>query len=176
MFIEMNKLPPEGASWDEFLRLPDLEGAGGKRIPVRRARITVRATRNDRGADLRGRIDAEVEQVCARCLAVFLMPLRGEISLTLVPAALIPEDAEHPVEIEVTDEDATLLPVEAGRVSLMDIAAEQIYLNLPLKPVCSEGCLGLCPQCGANRNQESCECRTESVDPRLAPLLKYRKS
>ena len=36
---------------------------------------------------------------------------------------------------------------------------EEILLALPEKILCVETCLGLCPQCGKNMNQESCQCR-----------------
>ena len=55
------------------------------------------------------------------------------------------------------------------------MAAEQILLNLPLKPVCEPGCKGLCPTCGVNRNQIECDCRSEAVDPRFAPLLDLKE-
>ena len=64
---------------------------------------------------------------------------------------------------------------EGGRAELDVIASEQIYLNLPLKPLCREDCQGLCPTCGANRNRLKCGCRSEELDPRLAPLLELKK-
>jgi uncharacterized protein len=47
---------------------------------------------------------------------------------------------------------------------------EQFYLVLPMKPLCQEGCRGLCVQCGTNLNSASCECAPVWEDPRLAPL------
>jgi ABC-2 type transport system ATP-binding protein len=47
---------------------------------------------------------------------------------------------------------------------------EQFYLALPMKPLCREGCLGLCPQCGADRNTTSCDCQPSWQDPRFAGL------
>src|SRR6266508_3124667 len=42
-------------------------------------------------------------------------------------------------------------------------------LGLPMKPLCSEGCRGLCPTCGANRNTAPCAC-APAADPRWSPL------
>jgi uncharacterized protein len=53
---------------------------------------------------------------------------------------------------------------------------EQFMLALPLRPVCSPGCKGLCPQCGANRNLGQCDCGKEEGDPRLAVLRKLKLS
>ena len=58
---------------------------------------------------------------------------------------------------------------------LEEIAVEQLYLNLPLKPICTPSCKGLCAECGTNRNLGGCTCVTEDVDPRLAPLLPFKR-
>jgi uncharacterized protein len=55
------------------------------------------------------------------------------------------------------------------------MVTEQLYLGLPLKPICSPDCRGLCPSCGANRNTDPCDCADEPIDPRLAPLLRFRQ-
>jgi uncharacterized protein len=39
-----------------------------------------------------------------------------------------------------------------------------------MKPLCRDGCKGLCPVCGANLNVTTCGCDTRWADPRLAPL------
>jgi uncharacterized protein len=51
---------------------------------------------------------------------------------------------------------------------------EVIFINLPMKPLCSPDCRGLCPVCGANRNKEKCFCE-EAIDPRLAVLKNWAK-
>ena len=71
--------------------------------------------------------------------------------------------------------DTPLFYSDRGKVDLRDVAREQIYLNLPLKPVCGTTCAGLCPACGANRNRIKCSCCTVQPDPRLAPLLALKK-
>ena len=73
------------------------------------------------------------------------------------------------------DDEASILVAPEGKIGLEDVATEQLYLNLPLKPICSPACKGLCPECGTNRNLGACECVTEDVDPRLAPLLPFKK-
>ncbi|MFH1398202.1 MAG: DUF177 domain-containing protein [Candidatus Omnitrophota bacterium] len=38
---------------------------------------------------------------------------------------------------------------------------EEIILEYPINPLCKTDCLGLCPQCGQNLNEEECNCRKE---------------
>jgi len=45
-----------------------------------------------------------------------------------------------------------------------------------MKPLCHADCKGLCPQCGANLNLESCTCENVQVDPRLAVLKNLLQS
>jgi uncharacterized protein len=49
-----------------------------------------------------------------------------------------------------------------GEVIEVDqLVAEQIFLALPVKVLCSEDCKGICPGCGANLNEEACRCRAD---------------
>jgi len=52
---------------------------------------------------------------------------------------------------------------------------EQFVLSLPMKPLCSEGCKGLCPVCGTNLNRNTCDCKPVWEDPRFAALRELRK-
>jgi uncharacterized protein len=45
-----------------------------------------------------------------------------------------------------------------GEIHLDRFAAELIALAFPVQPLCREDCLGLCGQCGVDRNKVSCEC------------------
>jgi uncharacterized protein len=76
--------------------------------------------------------------------------------------------SEH--EREVQDDDVETSYYRDDEVDLNELIREQFYLALPMKPLCTEECRGLCPQCGANLNTDTCDCATEWVDPRLAAL------
>jgi uncharacterized protein len=51
-----------------------------------------------------------------------------------------------------------------------------LLLSLPTRPLCREDCRGLCPHCGINLNRESCGCREERLDSRLAALRSIKVS
>lgn len=169
MYLELKDIGPEGASFDHALVLPALEGTGGERVEVIEARLRGTVHPGSKGAMLRGHLEASLEMPCSRCLE----PVRQQVSSDF-DRTLVPVDAEAG-EIEADDEDDTLLPVSGGKVELEAIATEQLYLSLPLKPICAVDCRGLCPRCGANRNAGACGCVVEDVDPRLAPLLQFKK-
>ena len=171
MFIDINEIEREGIAFERRLDLSSAIVPGPDLQRVKSARIEGRADRGERGVMLRARLDATVELACSRCAESFDADMALRFELTLVPDA-----AEFAAgESRIDDDDASLFYARDGKAGLAQIASEQIYLNVPLKPVCREGCKGLCPQCGANRNVTECGCTVETLDPRLAPLLQFKK-
>ena len=61
-------------------------------------------------------------------------------------------------------------PLHGTQVDLAPLVRDAVLLGLPPAPLCHEGCQGLCPVCGANRNETPCGCETGSADPRWAAL------
>jgi len=59
---------------------------------------------------------------------------------------------------------------EKDELDLNVLVETETTLALPMKPLCREDCLGLCPVCGGNRNVVTCGCRDRAPDPRLAVL------
>jgi len=43
-------------------------------------------------------------------------------------------------------------------IDLTESIREDIIIALPLKPLCSEDCKGLCPECGGSLNKGPCGC------------------
>ena len=62
----------------------------------------------------------------------------------------------------------SFLPEEG--LEIRDIVEEQIWLNIPMKPLCRDGCKGLCSVCVADGNAEECGCDSSHRDPRFAVL------
>ena len=169
MFIDINEIEREGISFDRRLDLSFMTVAGADALRVVAASLSGRAEREDVGIILTARLVARTELACSRCTEPFEVEFDLPFRLTLVPEKAGSEAGEE------LSEDASLFYAREGKADLAQIAAEQIYLNLPLKPVCKGECKGLCPRCGANRNVTDCGCPGESVDPRLAPLLQFKK-
>jgi uncharacterized protein len=60
-------------------------------------------------------------------------------------------------------------PLVDDQVDLEDLVHDAVLLELPIAPLCDEACGGLCPMCGANRNQKACGCEMPR-DERWAAL------
>ncbi|BCS34121.1 hypothetical protein TBR22_A33500 [Luteitalea sp. TBR-22] len=130
---------------------------------------------------LRGRLTATLSLSCARCAESFPFPVATDVELRFVPAAveragLVPAAAAGDDDgREMEDDDPSIVPYDEPRIDLAQVAREQCYLALPMKPLCREDCQGLCPHCGVNRNVATCTCENRWEDPRLAGLKSLLK-
>jgi uncharacterized protein len=113
-----------------------------------------------------GRAETRLELECGRCLEPFEMPFDATFDLRYVPQELNAGEGER----EIAEDDLTTAFYREGMLDIIDLLREQFQLALPMKPLCAEGCRGLCPDCGANLNLTQCECAPKWEDPRLAPL------
>lgn len=101
-----------------------------------------------------GLVEAPWEGECRRCLE----PASGSIRASLRELA-----------VEHGDEETTYA-LDPEELDLEPIVHDACILELPLAPLCTEDCQGLCPECGANRNSEPCAC-TPDLDSRWGPLV-----
>ncbi|MBO8171076.1 MAG: DUF177 domain-containing protein [Bacillaceae bacterium] len=109
-----------------------------------------------------GQITGELTLSCSRCLKKFSHP----ISLPFQAAFV-----EEQTDIELEDESDVY---EVGEeIDLLPYVVEEVLLNLDPVPLCDRDCKGLCPNCGTDLNESSCECKVETIDPRLADLAKF---
>ena len=131
-----------------------------------------------------GRVRGEMELACSRCLEPFVMPVDAPFDLRYLPQHLNMtgsggedgDDEDDAAGEEVGGDDLTTAFYRDDQIDLLQLVREQLYLVLPMKPLHSEDCKGLCPNCGANLNETTCECKIEWEDPRLAPLKALKRS
>jgi uncharacterized protein len=112
-----------------------------------------------------GTVSTVLELTCSRCVEAFRMPVDAAFDVRYLPQS---ENAGDEREIEEDDLSDAFYRDEA--IDLGQLMDEQFYLALPMKPLCRPACKGLCPSCGANLNDETCECQVRWEDPRLAAL------
>ena len=117
-----------------------------------------------------GELATRVEVPCARCLEPVTRDIERRFDLLYRPQGA---DAGRE-EISVTTAEAEIGYYTGDGVLLEDVLREQVLLAVPIKTVCREECKGLCPHCGRNLNQGSCDCREEMSDPRWDALRGLR--
>jgi uncharacterized protein len=57
-----------------------------------------------------------------------------------------------------------------GALDLEDAVREEVVLAMEPYVVCDPECKGLCPKCGTDLNEETCDCSENEPDPRWAAL------
>ena len=112
-----------------------------------------------------------LELPCGRCREPFTLPVDVSFDLRYHPHAANTGEGER----EIEEDDLTTAFYENETIDLGQLMREQFYLALPMKPLCDENCLGLCPLCGTNLNRETCSCKRDWEDPRLAVLKTLKK-
>jgi len=121
---------------------------------------------------LEGTVRTTLELPCSRCLEPFRLPIDAAFDLRYLPASAMATDEER----AISDEDLETSYYREDQIDLNELMREQFYLALPMKPLCQDGCRGLCPQCGTNLNLGTCGCAAEWKDPRLAPLEAIKRN
>jgi uncharacterized protein len=95
------------------------------------------------GIHVHGEIAGGVTEECARCLRT--IPARIEVPVHEV--YLYPADA---------GDDGETYAIEDETLDLEPMVRDAVILALPLNPLCRPDCKGLCPTCGADRNDVEC--------------------
>ncbi|TFH33692.1 MAG: DUF177 domain-containing protein [Anaerolineales bacterium] len=116
-----------------------------------------RLTRTGQGVLVQATFEAQANAECVRCLTDFNQKLTAQIDeLYIYP----PDEAGDP---QPTISEQAILDISP-------MLREVLMLDLPIQPTCKPDCLGLCPQCGENRNEVECSHPEIEIDPRLAVL------
>ena len=167
-WIPLNSLPASGSSftiddamvWSEPVR--EFGMTCTFRVPMR---AEVFLLPQEGGCFVRGHLTGEVSLPCDRCSeeAVVALDHRFEGFEPMPEAEADEEDAEF-------DERVMRLGDSGPEVNLASLLWEEFSLALPVHPLCSPECKGLCPTCGNNLNAGSCSCSQDEGDPRLAAL------
>lgn len=111
--------------------------------------------------EVEGTVSGRLNLQCGRCLEyyehVFAVPFREVYAQ------------------EGQNGESEVIPYSGELLDITPEVLKTIILSLPMKTLCREDCLGLCPLCGGNLNNSRCDCSNEDVDPRLSVLQKLFK-
>ena len=123
-----------------------------------------------------GHVRGWFEVACSRCVGTVRVELDEPVKVTFMPRhELVGQDDDGDLEdseddgSEVAAEDIDVFPYDGEKIDLEPLIREQFVLAVPYAPLCREDCAGLCPQCGIDKNRETCAC-APLPDPRFAAL------
>ena len=121
------------------LELDQIDGCGPVRADLRIEEMVG-------GVLARGEVKASIRLRCNRCLG---------------PVAF---DAAAPVvQAYGQESEGDILTIGPdGAIDLSEVLHDELCLSIPLVPLCSEACRGLCPACGNDLNVDPCGGHSEA--------------
>jgi len=105
---------------------------------------------------LTGSLTGQGDVACGRCLGRFTLDFEIPVEIMVMRS----------VELGSEMGDTLVIQQRSGEVDLSEALREAAILALPQVRVCRPDCRGFCPQCGADLNNELCNCTDEEADPR----------
>ena len=127
----------------------------------------IRFTRAGETVWVDGTVGTTVTLTCGRCLRSFPHRLGGAFHEGFRTAAT--GATRRP-----RDGGDLILTLEGSTLDVTEVVRQHLLMALPMVPLCRSACRGLCPVCGADRNEIACGCAGEEIDPRLATLRGFR--
>jgi uncharacterized metal-binding protein YceD (DUF177 family) len=113
------------------------------------------------GVLVSGDVEMPLAGTCARCLEPFEDTLELDVQELYAYAGST---------TEATSEEDEVRRIEGDHLDLEPLARDTVVLNLPLAPVCTEDCRGLCVDCGQRLDDLPADHTHEVIDPRWAGL------
>ena len=173
MRIQLDRIRDEPLRWRETLEIEPAALDRSELLELSPVRCEGRVAPASPGYAFSARLAYEQVLACDRCLE----PTRQEVATELELFVLAHRGAEAPGPggpedggAELEDEDLTVVHVSGDELDTEPLLVEQLQLSIPMKPLCREDCAGLCPICGADRNESACSCHEEAFDPRWQAL------
>lgn len=105
---------------------------------------------------------------CSRCLA----PVEGKVEISIDENFL---QIRNPEEVAEEMEDYTF---EGEWLDIDRAVVDAIIVSLPIAQHCNEDCKGLCPDCGANlnENETQCSCLENKINPAMEKLKDFNNN
>ena len=115
--------------------------------------VSAEVTNTGFGMVVRGWVSVIVTSPCSRCLEPAGLPLR---------IALFEEyrdgTAQGDTDLPGADVESDFRAYSGGTVDLTDAVRDAIIVATPIRILCRDDCIGLCPMCGANLATHPCDC------------------
>jgi uncharacterized protein len=166
MRIELDRLEEEGGRFSQVYQVDDLLLDGEEVRLVEPAEVRGRVRRHGNEVEVHGKLDAKLGAVCDRCLQPVQIPISAGFTERFVRAVSWAAEEQH----ELHEDDLNLAVFDGEGIELDNVVREEILLAVPATVLCREGCKGLCPTCGVDRNLSECQCESNEVDSRWQKL------
>lgn len=132
-------------------------------------RGTVQFTRTSDGILVEGDLETSVQVLCSRCAIDFVQPVRIEMEEEFRPTYDVVTGLRIVYDESIELDDATMID-ERHMLDLSEVMRQNLIVSVPPFPTCKPDCAGLCPHCGQDLNEGTCNCLADSTDSRWSVL------
>ena len=115
----------------------------------------VTLTRTNRGIIAMGKMVADVSMPCSRCLNLADYQVSFDLADEFLPK---PDTHGSP---SLTEDNDSFTIDHNNILDMSEAIRQYVLLAIPIKPLCSPDCAGICPSCGRNINEDPCECSSQ---------------
>jgi uncharacterized protein len=148
--INVENLPQDGSRIDIYIKE---ENVSAKEI-TGDVHVNALVHKSGNSYDVQGFEEYNLRLTCSRCLQEIIQYEKRNFHLEFKKKAEYNIDVRLPREADQTEIEYI---VENNCIDLGSFLRDEIILSVPMKPLCSEECKGLCPICGANLNNTTCK-------------------
>lgn len=103
----------------------------------------------------RGKLSTAIEVECARCLTKSTVPVEVTMEEQF---PIVDPQALAAAKEELADEEEKDPLFENNLFDLSEFIRQSVLVQVPIRPLCSDDCKGLCLTCGKNLNEGPCDC------------------
>lgn len=119
-----------------------------------------------------GRLTAPLALSCSRCLADITSFVDTSFTIFFRKDIAVASSTED--ELELGEMDLLSSAYSGDEIDLTHEIEEQVAMEIPLKPLCSDDCKGLCHVCGIDLNTSRCSCSREPVSLTFSALKDFK--
>jgi uncharacterized protein len=157
---DLTRRPGQMNELELDIALVDPMGQGLATVPAGEViELNLRLESVHEGILATGEVDTTAIAECSRCLE----PLKLAVEV----------DFQELFAYSLEQEDDFL--VQEEKIDLEQAITDAVVLSLPFKPVCSQDCLGLCPECGVKMAEDPNHVHQAQIDSRWSELESFRK-
>lgn len=142
----------------------------GEQADVAGSKVTleVELFRDHEDVFVRGRLWGRLMLACSRCVEPARVALDVPIDAAFTRDGVAVDAPLDEIDVEALLAEPDSFAHDGLAIRLDEAVREMLVAELPLSPLCSPGCLGLCVRCGANQNTaegRACGHREAEPDP-----------
>ncbi len=99
---------------------------------------------------LTGHASASFVSICARCLKPVPLTVQTDVRETFEPTNDLPDNGE--------EQPGETYGYTGHKLDIGQALRDNLIPLLPARVICKDDCAGICPVCGADRNENPCDC------------------